>query len=133
MGMFNTVSCNEVIETSDGLGCSFTCCNEEPQGLLQILKDNGSEKERLNGTQITNGLAEVEASITIGMDSIQRFKCKATSAMCPMDTIPNMCTVAGSLLKLKCILKNSSTCSHPQVCIVTAMLNINSSNPTFRM
>ena len=104
MALFNTVSCNEVIETSDGLSCSFACCNEEPQGLLQIWKDNGSEKERLNGTQITNGSAEVEASITIGMDSNLQFTCRPKSEIHPMCTIPNMCTRAGSVLKLKCIL-----------------------------
>ena len=118
MAMFNTVSCNEVIETSDGLSCSFACCNEKPQGRLRILKNNGSEKERLNGTQITNGVTEVEASITIDMDSIQQFTCRATSEICPMHTIPNMCTVADSVLKLKCILvlgEDRSTCSHSQV------------------
>ena len=111
MAMFNTVSCNEVIETSNAIGCSFACCNEEPQGLLQIWKDNG---ERLNGTQITNGLTEVEASITIGMDSNQQFTCRPKSEICPMHTIPNTCTV-GSVLKLKCILVDSSTCSYSQV------------------
>ena len=112
------MSCNEVIETSDGLSCSFACCNEEPQGRLQILKDNGSEKEKLNGTQITNGVTEVEASITIGMDSNLQFTCRAKSEICPiLHTIPSMCTV-GSVLKLKCILvlgQGSSTCSHSQV------------------
>ena len=115
MALFNTVSCNEVIGTSDG--CSFACCNKEPQGLLQIWKDNGSEKERLNGTQITNGLTEVEASIIIGMDRNQQFTCRATSEICPMHTIPITCTV-GSVLKLKCILvvrQDNSTCSHSQV------------------
>ena len=113
MAMFHTVSCNEVIGTSDGLDCSYACCDREPQGLLQILKDNSSE---INKTKITNGLTEVEASITIGMDSIEQFICRAKSE-CPMDTIPNMCTV-GSVLKLKCILvlgEGSSTCSHSQV------------------
>ena len=113
------MNCNEVIETSDGLSCSFACCNEEPQGRLQILKDNGSEKEKLNGTQITNGVTEVEASITIGMDSNLQFTCRAKSEICPMDNvIPKMCTVAGSVLKLKCILvlgEDRSTCSHSQV------------------
>ena len=115
MGMFNTVNCNEVIETSDGLGCNFACCDEEPKGRLQIWKDNGTEKKRLNGTQITN---ELEASITIGMDRNLYFTCNATYKKCPMRyTIPNMCT-AGSVLKLKCILvvkQDSSTCSHSQV------------------
>ena len=113
MELFNTVSCNEVIGKIDDLGCSFECCDREPQGLLQILNDNNTE---INGTQITNGLTEIEASITIGMDSNQQFTCRAKSEICPMSyTIPNMCTV-GSVLKLKCILvKDSSTCSHSQV------------------
>ena len=119
MELFNTVNCNEVIETSDSLGCNFACCDEKPQGRLRIWKGNGSEKERLNGTQISNGLTELEASITIGMDSHQQFTyCGVTSVTCPMSTIPNMCTVAGSVLKLKCILvlgEESSTCSHSQV------------------
>ena len=112
MTMFNTVNCNEVIETSDGLGCSFACCDEELQGRLQILKDNSTE---INKTTITNELNELEASTTTGMDSNQQFICRATSEICPMHTIPSMCTVAGSVLKLKCILVDSSTCSHTQV------------------
>ena len=109
------MSCNG---TRAGLGCNFACCKEKPQGHLQIWKDNGSEKESLNGTQITNGSAEVEASITIGMNNNQQFTCRVTSEICPMSyTIPNMCT-AGSVLKLKCILvigQGKSTCSHSQV------------------
>ena len=112
MTMFNTVSCNEVIETNNGLDCNFVCCDKELQGPLQIWKDNGFEKERLNETQIANG---VEARITIDMDRNQQFTCRATSEICPMVTIPNMCTVADSVLKLKCILVDSSTCSHSQV------------------
>ena len=113
--MFNTVSCNG---TRDGLVCSFACCNKKPQGHLRIWKGNGSEKESLNATQITNGLAEVEATIIIGMDSNQQFTCRAKSE-CPMsyNTIPSMCT-ASSVLKLKCILilgQGKSTCSHSQV------------------
>ena len=111
MKSLSTVSCNE---TSDGQSCNFACCDKEPQGRLQILKENSNE---INGTQITTGLTEVKASITIGMDSNQQFTCRATSEICPMSTMPNMCTV-GSVLKLKCILvlgEGKSTCSHSQV------------------